>query len=100
MVWLRMANTKHKNDQWYDVSIVVELLIHETPRGEKYAPEIGNLCIGFTSLTPEKLGEEIDDMRSCWPAVFPKTLTTKDLLNLVKKKYKGYKEILALRDVE
>jgi hypothetical protein len=92
-----VSHTQNTKD-WYDVSIVVELLIHETPRGEKYAPEISNLCIGFTSLSLEKLGEEIDDMRAYWPAVFPREVSTNDLLKLVQSKYKGYKEILALRD--
>ena len=78
----------------------MEVLIHETPRGEKYAPEIGNLCIGFTSLSLEKLGDEIEDMRSHWPSVFPKDIPTKDILRLIKKKYPGYKELFVLREVE
>ena len=95
-----MPKQTHNSDRWYDVSIVVELLIHETPRGEKYAPEIGNLCVGFTSLTLDRLGEEIDDVRLCWPVIFPKTLSTKELLQLVEKKYMGYEEMLALKEVE
>jgi len=80
------------------MNIVVELLVGETPRGEKFAPEIGNLCIGFTSLTLDELGKEIDDMRVDWPFVFPKTLPTKDILQLIRKKYDGYQDILALRE--
>ena len=89
-----------EKEQWYDVDVVVELLIHETPRGETYAPEIGNLCVGFTHLSPEKLGEEITDMRAHWPFIFPKTLSTEDLLKLVRKKYSSYEEIVTLQNVE
>jgi len=89
-----------KQSDWYDVEIVVEILIHETPRGERCAPEIGNLCVGFTSLTLDKLEEEIEDLRMHWPRVFPKDLDTKELLRLIKKKYKPYEEILALREVQ
>ena len=92
----KKQNTSQKD--WYDLDVVVEVLIHETPQGEKYAPEIGNLCIGFTSLSLDKLGEEIEDMRRCWPAIFPKDTSTKDVLRLIKKKYLGYQETLALRD--
>ena len=92
-------NSKNKNE-WYDVEVVVELLINETPRGEKYAPEIGNLCIGFTSLSLDKLGEEIDDMRVDWPFVFPKTVSTSEILKLIKKKYPAYEEILTVGGAE
>ena len=87
-----------KTDKWYDIDVVVELLIHETPRGKKYAPEIGNLCIGFSSLSLDSLEDEIEDMRKDWPFVFPKTLGTSDILKVIKKKYTGYKELVALRD--
>lgn len=86
------------NQQWYDVDVVVEMLIHETERGQRYAPEIGNLCVGFTNLTLEKLGEEIEDIREVWPFIFPKKTPTTDLLKMVKKKYPAYKDILALRE--
>ena len=92
----KKQNTSQKD--WYDLNVVVEVLIHETLRGERYAPEIGNLCIGFTSLSLDKLGEEIEDMRRYWPAIFPKDTSTKDVLRLIKKKYLGYQETLALRD--
>jgi hypothetical protein len=93
------SNTKQTDDcNWYDVDIVVELLIHETERGQRYAPEIGNLCVGFTTLTLDGLGQEIDDIRETWPFIFPKTTETKDILKIVKKKYPAYEEILALRD--
>lgn len=83
-----------KKQDWYDVDTVVELLIHETPRGERYAPEISNLCIGFTSFTLETLGDEIEDIRSVWPFIFPKATSTSDLLRIVKKKYPAYKDTL------
>jgi hypothetical protein len=86
-----------KTDKWYDIDVVVELLIHETPRGKKYAPEIGNLCIGFSSLSLDSLENEIEDLRKDWPFVFPKTLGTNDILCVIKKKYVGYKELLALK---
>ena len=86
--------------QWYNVDIVVEILINETPRGQRYAPEIGNLCIGFTKLTIDKLRDEIDDMRATWPFLFSKATSTKDLLKIVKKKYSAYQEIMSLREVK
>ena len=93
---IKKQNTSKKD--WYDLNVVAECLIHETPRGDSYEQEIGNLCIGFTSLSLDKLGEEIEDMRRYWPAIFPKDTSTKDVLRLIKKKYLGYQEILALRD--
>jgi len=90
----RASSNSKKDNQWYDVGVVVELLINETPRGEKYAPEIGNLCIGFTSLSIDKLENEIEDMRADWPFVFPKTFSTGEILKLIKKKYPAYEEVL------
>jgi hypothetical protein len=101
-----MSNTKRtspnskKKNQWYDVGVVVELLINETPRGEKYAPEIGNLCIGFTSLSIDKLEDEIEEMRTDWPFVFPRTVSTGEILKLIKKKYPAYEEILTVDQSE
>jgi len=93
-----MSHPSHSKN-WYNVETVVEMLIYETPRGEKYAPHIGNLCVGFTELTIDGLEEEIEDMRCVWPFVFPKTLQTKEVIKLIKKKYPAYREILALREV-
>jgi hypothetical protein len=95
-----MAHTKTSQQKWYNLGIVVEILIHETERGEKYAPEIGNLCVGFSSLTPEKLEEEINNLRSFWPFVFPKNISTKDILTMVKKRYPAYEELLVSKDQE
>ncbi len=86
--------------KWYDVETVVEMLIHETPRGQKYAPHIGNLCIGFTHLTLEKLEGELKDIRACWPFIFPATMSTQEVIRLIIKKYPAYRELLALRDRE
>ena len=93
-----MSHTQ--SSQWYDINTVVEMLIHETPRGEKYAPHFGNLCIGFTHLTIDKLEEELKDIRTCWPFIFPATMSTSEVIRLVKKKYPAYQELLALRDEE
>lgn len=87
-------------EKWYDVETVVEMLIHETPRGQKYAPHIGNLCIGFTHLTIQKLEEELKDIRACWPFIFPATMSTQEVIRLIIKKYPAYRELLALRDRE
>ena len=93
------AKSAKNEERWYDVNVVVELLIHETQRGETYAPEIGNLSVGFSELTPEKLAEELEDMRTHWPSIFPKNLSTGEILTLIRKKYAAYEDILALRDV-
>ena len=87
-------------EQWYDVDVVVELLIHEMPRGERYAPEIGNLCVGFSRLSPEKLLQELTDMRAHWPFLFPKDFTTTEILRLIQKKYPAYQEIVTLQQIK
>ncbi|HLC76419.1 MAG TPA: hypothetical protein VJB82_04875 [Candidatus Peribacterales bacterium] len=93
-----MSNTK--TPEWYDVETVVEMLIHETPRGQKYAPHFGNLCIGFTHLTIDKLEEELKDIRTCWPFIFPATMGTQEVLRLIQKKYPVYSELMELKDRE
>ena len=95
------TNTKNKpHEKTYDVNVIVELLIHETSQGRKYAPEIGNLCIGFTSLNSEALFGEIEDMRGYWPYLFPKALSTEKILQIVEKKYPAYEEVMVLKEVE
>lgn len=93
-----MSNTK--TPQWYDVETVVEMLIHETPRGQKYAPNIGNLCIGFTHLTLEKLEGELKDIRACWPFIFPATMSTQEVIRLIQKMYPAYAELMELKNRE
>ncbi|HLD07735.1 MAG TPA: hypothetical protein VJB60_01595 [Candidatus Peribacterales bacterium] len=87
-----------KTSEWYDVETVVEMLIHETPRGQKYAPHIGNLCIGFTELTLDKLEGELKEIRACWPFIFPATLSTQEVIKLIVKKYPAYQELMTLKE--
>ena len=74
------------------------MLIHETPRGQKYAPHIGNLCIGFTELTLDKLEGELKEIRACWPFIFPATLSTQEVIKLIVKKYPAYQELMTLKE--
>ena len=87
-----------KTSEWYDVETVVEMLIHETPRGQKYAPHIGNLCIGFTELTLDKLEGELKEIRACCPFIFPATLSTQEVIKLIVKKYPAYQELMTLKE--
>jgi hypothetical protein len=94
-----MQHLKHKTDKdakWYDVDVVVEVLIGEMPYGEHHAPEIANLSIGFSHLTAGKLFEELEDMRRYWPFIFPRDLATTEVLHIIDAKYPAYQELVEL----
>lgn len=89
----RKTQTKPQTVQWYVVDTVVDLLVSELPHGGRYAAYIANLCVGFSKLTRDLLKEELEDMRSHWPFVFPKTFSTDELLGLIEEKYPLYTKV-------
>lgn len=89
---------KHDEKNWYDTNVITEILIQETPAGQKYAPYVSNLCVGFPRLTLEGLQQELDDLRVCWPFLFPKAVPTRALTLLVKEKYPKYRKSMELQN--
>lgn len=90
-----VAHQSHLGEHWYNVEIVVDLLIGELPRGHDHAAEIANLCVGFFRLTRELLWEELQDMRDHWPEIFPSKFSTSELLGLIEEKYPIYERMAA-----
>ncbi|MBT3835434.1 hypothetical protein HOF56_04285 [Candidatus Peribacteria bacterium] len=82
--------TKNTKEKWFDTNIVVEVLIGEVSSKPGDAPAIASLCIGFNSLSKEKLGEEINSLREWRPRIFPKSMSTEKILGIVEKKYPSY----------
>lgn len=86
----RKPKPQNDNQTWYVVDAVVDLLVHELPQGEENEAYIANLCVGFRKLTRDLLYEELEDMRICWPFVFPATFSTGEILGLIEEKYHLY----------
>lgn len=87
-----MTNTNKSpaKEKWFDTDIVVEVLIGEVSSKPGDAPAIASLCVGFHSLSKEKLGEEIEKLRDWKPRIFPKSISTEKILSIIEKKYQGY----------
>lgn len=85
-----MQTKNSSKEKWFDTSIVVEVLIGEISSKPSDAPIIANLCIGFTSLSKERLEDEINNLRAWQPRIFPKSMPTNKILGIVEKKYSAY----------
>jgi hypothetical protein len=86
----RRTKPKRDDQTWYVVDTIVDLLVHELPHGHENEAYIANLCVGFQKLTRDLLFEELQDMRDCWPFVFPATFSTGEVLGLIEEKYHLY----------
>ena len=89
----RKKSLKRDDRAWYLVDVVVDLLVHELPHGSDYEAYIANLCVGFRQMTRDLLLEELEDMRNCWPFVFPSTFSTGEILGLIEEKYHLYAKL-------